>query len=61
MCIQKPKTDKLTLSFARRKTPVGDHSQVQPLLEPNPVHHTDYLKYQHVLTQVISCLNNTFK
>lgn len=51
-------TNELTLSSASRKAPVGDHSHVQPILEPNVVHHTDYLKYQHVLTQVISCLNN---
>lgn len=49
----------LTLSSARREAPVGDHSQVQPLLEPNPVHHPDDLEYQHVLRQVISCLINT--
>lgn len=50
--------EKLTLSSASRKTPVCDHSQVQTLLQPNSVHHTDDLEHQHVLPQVISCLNN---
>lgn len=49
----------LTLGFACGETPVGDHLQVQPFLEPHAVHHTDDLKYQHVLLQVISCLENT--
>ena len=53
MCVEKQKP---TLSSASRKTSEGDHSHVEALLKPNPVHHTHYLKHQHVLTQVISCL-----
>lgn len=53
-------SDTLTLSSAGGETPVGDHPQVQALLQPNPLHHTDDLENQHVLTQIISCLNRAF-
>lgn len=53
-------SDTLTLRSAGGETPVGDHPQVQALLQPNPIHHTDDLENQHVLTQITSRLNRAF-
>ena len=45
-----------TLSGACGQTLVGDHMHVQPLLAPHRIHHTDDLKNQHVLIEIIARL-----
>ena len=40
------------------QTAVGDHVQVQSVLQPEVVHYLQHLQRQHVLSQVVSVLND---
>ena len=46
----------LTLVFPGGQTSVGDHAHVQPLLQPQPVHHAHDLHDERVLPQAVSGL-----